>query len=68
LPDATKARIAAHLERLGAAARRDTPVAWLAFEQFADEGPRLTLRLWPGGTERLLARGDAHGRAVNWLA
>ncbi|MGC8140744.1 DUF2332 family protein, partial [Salmonella enterica] len=53
-PEATKTRIATHLERLGRAAGPDAPLAWLAFEQFDDQGPRLTLRLWPDGTERLL--------------
>ncbi len=67
-PEATKTRIATHLERLGRAAGPDAPLAWLAFEQFDDQGPRLTLRLWPDGTERLLAKGDAHGRTVSWLA
>lgn len=67
-PETAKARIAAHMDRLGRAAGPDTPLAWLAFEQVGDSGPHLTLRLWPDGTERLLARGDAHGRSVDWLA
>jgi hypothetical protein len=67
-PEATKNRIAGHLQAIGRAATSETPIAWLAFEQFAEEGPRLTLTLWPDGEPRVLAKGDAHGRSLTWLA
>ncbi len=66
-PDKTKHRIASRMEIAGWQATHDAPLAWLAFEQYQSEGPRLTLRLWPGDGERVLALGDAHGREVQWL-
>lgn len=66
-PEATQRRIEATMDRAGAAATAATPLAWLAFEQFGDDGPSLTLRLWPGGGERVLARADAHVHEVTWL-
>lgn len=67
-PDETKQRIASQLMIAGRHATSDAPLAWLAFEQFQGEGPRLTLKLWPGDRERVLALGDAHGREVKWLS
>ncbi|MDH3742882.1 MAG: DUF2332 domain-containing protein, partial [Hyphomicrobiales bacterium] len=66
-PDASKQRIAARMDAAGQAATAEAPLGWLAFEQFEREGPRLTLRVWPGGQERMLARADAHGRKIEWL-
>lgn len=66
-PDDTKNRIASRMDAAGQAATPETPLAWLAFEQFQRAGPRLTLRLWPGGDERVLAVADAHGRKIEWL-
>lgn len=65
-PEASKRRIAARMETAGRQATDDTPLAWLAFEQYRSEGPRLTLKLWRGGGERLLALADAHVRKVQW--
>lgn len=65
-PEESRARIAAHLEKIGAAATPDRPLAWLAFEQVPGEGHLLTLRLWPGGEARMLAKADPHGRKVEW--
>ena len=71
LPE-TRVRIAAHLERLGAAAIATAPLAWLRFEldnpASTDALPALRLRLWPGGEDRLLARAHPHGASVEWLA
>ncbi|MEO0823791.1 MAG: DUF2332 family protein [Pseudomonadota bacterium] len=67
-PEAAQRRIGAAMAAAGAAATPERPVAWLAFEQRGDTGPHLTLRLWPGGAERRLARADAHVRRVHWLA
>ena len=64
----TQARIAAHAERVGAAAQSNAPFAWLRFEadlDYADQGS-LRLTLWPGGTEKVLALGDTHGERVRW--
>jgi hypothetical protein len=62
--DALREVIAAH----GAAATRDAPFAWLAMEP-TPEPPHemeVRLRMWPGGTERVLAKVHAHGAWVEW--
>ena len=59
-------RIAARIEDVGNKATADRPLAWLSFEQFEDQGPRLLLRLWPTGECRVLGFGDAHCRFVRW--
>lgn len=69
-PASSKARIAAHLQRLGKRASAEAPLAWLRFEQEepgAGEPPTLRLTLWPGGEDRLLARVHPHGAMVAWL-
>lgn len=66
-PAATQRRIAAHLDRIGAAADEAAPLAWLRYEHVpGDERPSLRLRTWPGG-ERLLAWAHPHGSRVRWL-
>jgi hypothetical protein len=68
-PKDSQGRIIAHLERTGAAATRDSPLAWLRFEADAefDKAFSLRLKVWPG-EDHLLALGDPHGRWVKWLA
>ena len=68
-PPATQDGISAHLEKVGAAATADAPVAWLRYELDGDDNPpSLRLRLWPDGSDRLLARAHPHGSKVRWLA
>jgi hypothetical protein len=65
----SRARIAGHMERAGAATTAAAPLAWLRFEMDdASEGvpPALRLRLWPGGEDHLLARAHPHGSVVDW--
>lgn len=65
----SKARIAAHLAKAGAAATAHAPLAWIRMEQDepgAGEPPTLRLTLWPGGAERLLGRAHPHGSMVAW--
>jgi hypothetical protein len=67
MPAVVQARISAAVEHAGRLAHERAPVAWLSFEQFDNAGPRLTLRLWPGGNTRVLTtKADAHVRNVNW--
>lgn len=72
LPDG-QARVRAHLERAGAAATADAPLAWLTYEAAAApdaQGRRwaeLSLTVWPGGERRVLARGHPHGFALEWF-
>lgn len=67
-PAETADRIAARMESAGGAARDEAPLAWLRFERDEALG-RFTLRLklWPGGTDRLLAYAHPHGRDVEWV-
>ena len=75
MPNATQAAVRAAIEAAGAAASRDSPVAWLRMEPAPDsEGFPMELRLtlWPplpenGGSERVLATVHPHGAWVNWL-
>jgi hypothetical protein len=66
-PPETQARILGQLEKSGAAARSDAPLAWLRYEA----GPHafeLRLRVWPGAEDHLLVGGHPHGSIVHWLA
>lgn len=65
-PPEVKQRIVARMEAAGAQATSDAPLAWLAFEQHDDDGPRLTLRLWPDGGKQELAVAGAHVHAIDW--
>lgn len=67
-PKASQERIAAHMERAGAAATRDAPLAWMRFEvdPELEKAFSLRIRVWPG-EDHLLATGDAHGRWVKWI-
>lgn len=73
-PDATRARIETAIRSAGADATPATPLAWLRFEpEAALGGPMTSARClldviaWPGGTHRVLAEVDPHGRKVTWL-
>lgn len=69
-PAATQARIVARLDALGRQATAAAPLGWLRFEQDdprAADPPALRLRLWPDGTDRLLARAHPHGSRIQWL-
>lgn len=71
LAEPTRARIAAHIEALGAAATRESPLAWLSFEPPIDAiVPRVDvrLRLWPGEVDLRLGRAHPHGTRVEWYA
>ena len=67
-PAASKERIARHLHEAGARASAAAPIAWLRFEIADGEAarPSLTLTLWPGGAERVLATASAHGHWIHW--
>jgi hypothetical protein len=66
-PEGVKARIAAAVERAGAAATSAAPLAWLRYEYDPADGKiALRLRTWPG-EERLLAYCHPHGAWLKWL-
>lgn len=59
------------IEAMDHAAARATPAAPLAWLRFEPDGPHggveLRCRIWPDGSERLLARCHPHGLQVTWL-
>ena len=67
-PAATQAMGRALLEKAGADATPDAPLAHLAMEADGtpNDGAALTLRLWPQGETLALGRADFHGRWVRW--
>ncbi|MEL6585631.1 MAG: DUF2332 family protein [Pseudomonadota bacterium] len=66
-PPDVQARATAALERAGAAATEDRPLAWFGIEaDDATPGAGMVLRLWPGGTIHDAGRTDFHGRWVQW--
>jgi hypothetical protein len=69
LPQPMQRRIATTIEAAGASATPEAPVAWLGYET-AERAPRvveLRLRLWPGGSDRILGTGRHHWHPVRWL-
>jgi hypothetical protein len=69
LPQTTKMRLTAHLEKLGARATQENPLAWLRLEEPDSNTiePNLRLQIWPDGSDRLLAHAHPHGRIIHWL-
>lgn len=67
-PPETQSRCTSALEEAGATADPASPLAHIAFE--ADgraDGAALTVRVWPHAPRpQVLARGDFHGRWVDW--
>ncbi|HEY1316641.1 MAG TPA: DUF2332 domain-containing protein [Gaiella sp.] len=72
LDDAERSAVLAHLDRAGAEAREEAPLAHVAFEAPALTtesaiGFEVSVRTWPGEGERVLGRAPAHGLPVEWL-
>lgn len=67
MPAATRARIEAAMAEAGARADAASPLAWLRLEDDGGSpGAGLLLTTWPDGATREIARGDYHGRWVEW--
>ncbi|HEY4345451.1 MAG TPA: DUF2332 family protein [Parvibaculum sp.] len=68
LPADIAARIAAAMEKAGATATPDAPIAWLRVEPENNQSPTaaITLTLWPTGETRTLGQADFHGRFTQW--
>jgi hypothetical protein len=67
LPHATRRRVRNQLDRIGAQAGTQAPVAWLRFEPLrANEPPWLQLTLWPGARTERLAQAHPHDQWVQW--
>lgn len=66
-PAASKARVIAAMERAGAAATSEAPLAWMAMEADGDpDSAAVTLRLWPGDRRHTLGRAGFHGQFIRW--
>jgi hypothetical protein len=62
LPEATRHAFHECLHTAGAQATGDAPLYWLRLEPFPDQRTYgVTVKIWPGGTERLLAYSGPHG-------
>ena len=68
LPEATRRSITAAMERAGAHASADRPLAWVRLETNRETfRHELTIRCWPGGEEAaLLAEAHPHGAWIAW--
>jgi hypothetical protein len=66
-PKTAQERVIRHIGRIGTLATPKAPFAWLRFEVEPQQSAVLRLTIWPGGTDRMPARGDAHGRSITWL-
>lgn len=66
LSDEERAELFTRIERAGAQATAEAPLAWLRMEP-ADDRADVDLTLWPGGETRHLARAGYHGSPVELL-
>ncbi|MEA2494656.1 MAG: hypothetical protein QOJ29_2567 [Thermoleophilaceae bacterium] len=66
MTDDDRARITNALNETGLRATDAEPLAWLRMEPGADQAD-VTLTMWPGGEERVIAQAGYHGRPVRWL-
>ncbi len=69
IPEATRDEIEAAMEKAGAEAAADRPLAWVALEtNRATFRHELKVRYWPGGEEEvLLGCGHPHGAWAEWF-
>lgn len=71
LSDDTQQSINNTIEEAGARATSRSPFSHVRFEppplQHRAKGHALTVTTWPGGEERILAHGHAHGAWIEWL-
>ena len=70
VPADQQARVTAAMEKAGARATPDRPLAWMALEaNRTTHHHELVLRYWPGGeAAQTIAHAHAHGAWVEWLA
>lgn len=70
LPEATKTDVESVISDAGAAASRSRPLAHVSFEPVRDRRPgdgfAVRIVLWPGGNERIVGWGHAHGAWIDW--
>jgi hypothetical protein len=68
LDTGTRLRATRAIEAAGAAATKKAPLAWLRYELEGETGATLRVKTWPGGEDRLLARGNPHATTLEALA
>jgi hypothetical protein len=69
LPPATQERITNAMEKAGASATFDRPLAWIRFEaNRAVSQHTVRLRIWPGGLDTQLATAHPHASWIAWSA
>ncbi|HEU4651761.1 MAG TPA: DUF2332 domain-containing protein [Croceibacterium sp.] len=68
LPETTRSSITAAMERAGAHATRERPLAWIRLETNRETfRHELSVRYWPGGEEAaLLSEAHPHGAWIDW--
>ncbi len=68
VPQDQQARITAAMERAGAAASVEKPLAWAALEaNRVSHAHELTVRFWPGGGDPVvISRAHPHGAWIEW--
>jgi hypothetical protein len=69
VPGPVRDRIGTALADAAARATERAPLAWLRYDEGAEDPRVVELRLtqWPGGEERLLGTGRHHAHPVRWL-
>lgn len=71
LSEETQQRITRALEDAGARSDAESPLSHVRFEpppmHYMAKGHVLTVTTWPGGDERILAEGHAHGAWIEWF-
>jgi hypothetical protein len=65
MSDDDRARITQAMIDAGERATESEPLAWLRMEPGADQTD-VTLTMWPGPRERVIAQAGYHGRPVRW--
>ena len=66
LSAADRRRVASVLDEAGSRATSSAPLAWLLMEP-GGEQTEVCLKLWPGGSERVIVSAGFHGRPVRWV-
>lgn len=66
--DNVKRRVTAHTEAVGAQATAESPFSWMRMEQGGEGIFTLSIKTWPGGTDRVLAKVHPHGAKIDWLS
>ncbi len=69
MPTQTQEALEGLIRSMGQTATPESPLAWLRMEPPAKTPlMHVTLTLWPGGEDRVLAEAHPHGASVRWLA